>query len=110
MEQTELRALEEKCIQDCAPECTAACPLHVDARGLAREVAKGDFNAALALFKKTVPFVGVISHVCDSPCQRACKRNDLGGAIAINELERAAVKYGSPPAEKPRVLPRKTNG
>ena len=108
MEQHELRALEDKCIQECAPMCQAACPIHVDARGIAREMAKGDSAAALALLRKTLPFPGIISRICDSPCQRACKRNEIGDTIAINALERACVNYGGEPTDKPRVLPKKS--
>lgn len=107
MEQADLHALEEKCIQDCAPMCQAACPVHVDARGMAREIGQGNFTAALNLFKKTLPFPGIISHICDSPCERACKRNEIGGTIAINELERACLKHGEKTADKPRVLPKR---
>jgi predicted aldo/keto reductase-like oxidoreductase len=50
MDQTELHELEEKCIQECAPTCTAACPVHVDVRAMLLEVARGDFSAALKLY------------------------------------------------------------
>ena len=73
-------------------------------RGIAREIGRGDFAAALTLLRKTLPFPGIISRICDSPCQRECKRNEIGDAIAINALERACVEYGGV-ADKPRVLP-----
>ena len=47
MDQNELRQLEAQCIQECAPPCTAACPIHVDVRGVSAEVSRGDFAAAL---------------------------------------------------------------
>ena len=34
MDQKELREQENRCIQEQAPACTAACPVHVDVRGL----------------------------------------------------------------------------
>ncbi|MCC7206562.1 MAG: FAD-dependent oxidoreductase, partial [Anaerolineae bacterium] len=109
MEQDELRKLEEKCIQDCAPTCTAACPVHVDVKAMLTQVGKGDFTAALAIFKKTVPFPGVICRICDQPCQDVCKYGEIGDAIAIRGMERAAVEMGDPTAEKSRPLP-KRNG
>ena len=41
MDQQELRALEQRCIQEEAPECTAACPIHVDGRAFVGHVAEG---------------------------------------------------------------------
>ncbi len=108
MEQHELRALEEQCIQDCAPTCQASCPIHVDARAMADAIGRGDFSSAFATFKRTCPFPGIISHICDSPCQSACLRAKAGGSIAINALERACLAYGEPPPDKPRPLPKRS--
>ena len=69
------------------------------------EISRGDFSAALKLLWKTLPFPGIISRICDSPCQRVCRRNEIGDAIAINALERACVHYGGSIGDKPRVLP-----
>ncbi len=45
MDQKRLLRLEEQCIQNQPPACIAACPVHVDARALARGgVAVGDFD------------------------------------------------------------------
>jgi len=109
MDQQELRELEEKCIQECAPTCTSACPVHVDVKGMLRAVAAGDFTAALKIYKKTVPFPGIISRVCDQPCRDVCKHGEIGDSIAIRQLERACLEYGDRSAEKTRPLP-KRNG
>ena len=104
--QDELRQLEDQCIQECAPECTAACPVHVDVRSLAAAVAKGDFAGGLKLLTRVVPFPRTISRICDAPCQPVCRRNEAGDPVAIRALERACVEYGGAP-DKPRVLPRR---
>lgn len=108
MDQQELRTLEEKCIQDCAPTCTAACPVHVDVRGMAAAIGRGDFDAALKLYKKAVPFPRIISRICDQPCQDVCKYGEIGDAIAIRVLERASLDYGEETAEKSRPLPKRS--
>jgi glutamate synthase (NADPH/NADH) small chain len=105
LDQKVLRELEEKCIQEHAPTCAAACPAHVDVRGMAAEVAKGDFPAALKVFQKAVPFPGIVGRICDQPCRDACKRSEAGEAISIAALERACVELGAAPAEKVAVLP-----
>ncbi len=104
IEQIELRQLEDKCIQEQAPTCAAACPIHVDARAVMAEVSRGDFTAALKVLKKTLPFPGIIGRVCPHPCQAVCKRIEAGEAISIRALERACADFGEP-VEKPRSLP-----
>ncbi|MBP7689396.1 MAG: FAD-dependent oxidoreductase, partial [Thermoflexales bacterium] len=108
MEQNELRELEAQCIQECAPTCTSACPVHVDVRTMLAEIGRGDFSAALKTYKKTVPFPNVISRVCDQPCHEMCKRNEAGDAIAIRALERAVMDHGDGSIEKKRPLPKRT--
>jgi NADPH-dependent glutamate synthase beta subunit-like oxidoreductase len=108
LDQKELHEQENRCIQEQAPACTAACPVHVDVRGLAAELAKGDFGAAFKLYRKAIPFPGIISHICDQPCQATCLRKDLGGSIEIAALERACQEFGSPDAEAIKPLPRKS--
>jgi len=96
MEREQVRRWEGQCIEDQAPACTAACPLHVDARGLAVAVAAGDFKKGLALLANAAPLPQVLAHVCDHPCQSGCRRLDAGDAIAIGLLERACAAYGGP--------------
>jgi glutamate synthase (NADPH) small chain len=104
--QDELRQLESQCIQECAPTCTAACPIHVDVRTLTTAVSQGDFPAALKALTRVLPFPGIISRVCDAPCQPVCKRHEAGNGIEIRALERACADLGGQ-AEKPRLLPRR---
>jgi NADPH-dependent glutamate synthase beta subunit-like oxidoreductase len=65
--------------------------------------AKGDFTTALKVFRKSVPFPGIISRVCDHPCQDVCKRREVGSAISIRSLERAALTFA--PASEARAAP-----
>jgi len=94
MDHTKARERESQCIQEQPPACTSACPAHVDARGMIECIRKNDFSAGFAVFNKTIPFPGIISRICDHPCQIACKRIEAGEAIRINSLERACVEYG----------------
>jgi NADPH-dependent glutamate synthase beta subunit-like oxidoreductase len=103
MEQNELRILEEQCIQECAPACTAACPIHVDVRAMLLEFGRGDADAALKALKKTLPFPGIVGRICEHPCQTVCKRAEAGEAIVIARLERACANYGALKAEKARA-------
>jgi glutamate synthase (NADPH/NADH) small chain len=95
MEQSELRALENQCIQEHAPPCTAACPLHVDVRGVLAALSQDDFDAALQVLIKRLPFPGVIGRVCEQPCRTVCHRKEVGDALNVAALERACAEYGT---------------
>ncbi len=107
MEQDELRKLEERCIQENPPACAAACPIHVDARALAAEIARGDFAAAAKIIRKTVPFPGIVSRICEHPCQAVCKRGEAGEPISVRDLERACLDWAADSGGKITSLPRK---
>jgi glutamate synthase (NADPH/NADH) small chain len=107
MEQHELRELEEQCIQECAPTCAAACPVHVDVRAMLTEIGRGGFSAALKVYRRSVPLPGVISRICDQPCREVCKRTESDEAIAIRALERSCVEHGDLSGEKPRTPPKR---
>lgn len=104
--QDELRLLEDRCIQECAPPCAAACPIHVDVRAVMAAAAQGEMTAALKSLARTLPFPGIISRICDQPCRPVCKRLEAGDAIEIRAIERACVEWGDAP-DKPRTLPKR---
>ena len=103
MDREQVRRWEAQCIQEQAPACTAACPVHVDARKLVECAANGDFKGGLAVLANAVPLPLILAHICDHPCQAHCRRSDAGDAIEINLLERACAEYGSPaPVARPQ--------
>ncbi len=108
MEQKELRGLEDRCIQEYAPPCTAACPIHVDVRGMMSEISRGDLEAALKIIRKTLPFPGIIGRICDQPCRAVCNRKNSGGSLAVAALERVCADLGAYQPEKKPAMPRKS--
>ncbi|PKN10222.1 MAG: hypothetical protein CVU72_01915 [Deltaproteobacteria bacterium HGW-Deltaproteobacteria-7] len=108
MNQKELREQENRCIQEQAPACSAACPVHVDVRGMTAAIAKGNFDDAQELYRKSIPFPQIISRICDQPCQKTCLRKDLGGAIEIAALERACLDFGGRDFPAVKQLARKS--
>ncbi|QQE80588.1 pyridine nucleotide-disulfide oxidoreductase/dicluster-binding protein [Alicyclobacillus sp. SO9] len=92
MDHKQWRKYEEKCIQEQPPACTATCPVHVDVRSFVSELKAGNFDRALAIFHRNVPFPGIIGRICDAPCEGSCKRSEAGDAVAIGMLERACVQ------------------
>ncbi len=106
MDQRELRALESQCIQEHAPPCTAACPIHVDVRAVLAALAQDDVDAALEVLAKRLPFPGIIGRVCEQPCRAVCNRKDAGDALMIAALERACADFGTPSVQR-RPIPRR---
>ncbi|NVO00494.1 MAG: NAD(P)-binding protein [Geobacteraceae bacterium] len=92
MEQETLREWEHTCIQEEPPECTAACPIHVDARLFLKEMARGDRDAAFKVLARTMPFPGILARICNHPCELKCKRGEVDEPIAIGLLERNCVE------------------
>jgi glutamate synthase (NADPH) small chain len=97
MDQDGLHILEDQCIQEHNPACMATCPARVDVRGLCSEISKGDFTAALKIYRKSIPFPGIISRICDEPCRNECIRKDAGEAISIARIERSSEEFGEKP-------------
>ncbi|WP_119071146.1 pyridine nucleotide-disulfide oxidoreductase/dicluster-binding protein [Aggregatilinea lenta] len=104
-DQKKLRELEAQCIQDHAPPCRAACPVHVDVRALLAAAGQGDFAGAYRILARAVPFPGVIGHVCDQPCRSVCTRGEVGEPIEIAALERACVELNPSGLEPLKRLP-----
>ncbi|HTZ19155.1 MAG TPA: heterodisulfide reductase-related iron-sulfur binding cluster, partial [Dissulfurispiraceae bacterium] len=98
---------ENQCIQEQPPKCMAACPMHVDARGMIRAVLQGNYRAGFAILHKTIPFPGIIGRICDHPCQLSCKRAEVDETVMINALERACADNSERPVRKKDFLPRK---
>ena len=97
MEQKELREQENRCIQEHAPACMAACPVHVDVRGILAEDHPRGFHRRLKLYRKSVPFPGIISHICDQPCQPVCKRSETGWPNSNCRTWKRLCEYGAGP-------------
>ncbi len=107
MDQNRLKALEDQCIQECAPPCTALCPVHVDIRQVALAIGSGDFEGAYKIFRKSVPFPEIIARTCDQPCQQKCNRATVGGVIQIAALELACLRYEAGIPIRINPLPKK---
>ncbi len=96
VDQNELRELEKLCTQEQPPSSTAACPLHVDCRGICNALAEGSFDKARAVYEKAVPFPELLTKICEAPCQEACVCAREGNGVFLRKLEEAAAVYGEP--------------
>ncbi|MGD9950547.1 MAG: pyridine nucleotide-disulfide oxidoreductase/dicluster-binding protein [Desulfobulbus sp.] len=103
MDQTQLRALEARCIQEEQPFCTAACPLHVDVRAFMASLAKGDTREARRILDRTMPFPEILGRICDQPCRPYCKRGEIGDPLAISRLEQFCVNATNTVIKLPKL-------
>lgn len=70
--------------------CHAACPVSGEIAewiGLARA---GDWRAAWDVLTRRNPFPAIAGRVCHHPCESACNRGPIDGAVSICQLERFA--------------------
>lgn len=89
-------------MEEHAPRCRAACPLHLDVRSMLRHLAKGEADKAAALLF-ALPLPRTIAALCDAPCEAACRRGDADGAVNIHAIEQALAAQGESPAINLRV-------
>lgn len=104
MDQKTLYDLEALCIQEWAPFCEAACPLHFDARGLMTLTRNENIADACKLLRKLLPLAGVLARICDAPCRARCKRIELDEAVLIGGVERACI-INEPTTPKAPLMP-----
>lgn len=107
MKPTEILAQENKCIQEEPVYCSAVCPVHVDVRALMNQLQAGKFAEALQLFRSKALFPGIISRICDAPCEAACLRNKLDQAVSVRMLEKACADFGGSGKRKYSVVKKK---
>ena len=105
MEQNVLREREKRCIQEEPPGCTASCPIHVDARGIAAAVQKEDYQAGAQLLYNMVPFPRIISNICDQPCKHGCKRKEIDESIEVRRLEKICMDQSTEEFRKLVLMP-----
>lgn len=87
-DQKGMHALEARCTQENPPRCQVACPFNLDVRGMLTLLAEGREREARRLVQRSLPLPGIVSRICDHPCESSCLRAELGGALAVADIER----------------------
>jgi NADPH-dependent glutamate synthase beta subunit-like oxidoreductase len=73
---------------DLLPPCNNACPAGENIQEWLRLVKAGEEEAAWRELTKNNPFPAVHGRVCYHPCEAACNRVELDGAVSIHSVER----------------------
>jgi formate dehydrogenase (NADP+) beta subunit len=75
--------------------CQAACPIHTDAGRYVQLIARGEYERAYLTARSPNPFASVCGRVCAAPCEDACRRGKIDGAVSIRALKRFVTeKFG----------------
>jgi NADPH-dependent glutamate synthase beta subunit-like oxidoreductase len=80
--------LERPAYVDHLPPCNAACPAGEDIQAWLALAQAGSFRAAWELLVAENPLPAVHGRVCYHPCESACNREELDGAVSIHAIER----------------------
>ncbi len=77
-------------VGDCEAPCQITCPAHMDIPLMNRFLSEGKFSEALKVVKKDIALPSVLGRVCSAPCEGACRRKPIDGAVSICLLKRYA--------------------
>lgn len=75
--------------RDLPSPCHAACPVGGEIARWIGQLRDGDLHGAWLTLTAHNPFPAVAGRICHHPCEGACNRDELDGAVSICRLERA---------------------
>jgi len=75
------------------PPCSAACPVHTDARRYVGLIFQGRYEEAMEVIKANNVISSVCAYICAHPCEDACRRQYVEGPLAIRALKRFVMDY-----------------
>ncbi|MDX2430187.1 MAG: NAD(P)-binding protein, partial [Bacteroides sp.] len=87
---TALELLLSEHVGDCEAPCQITCPAHMDIPLMNRLLARGEFAEALKVVKKDIALPSILGRICPAPCEGACRRKSIDGAVSICLLKRSA--------------------
>jgi len=75
------------------PPCTIACPAGVNIQGTLALFAAGKYAEAYDLLRRRCPIPASCGRVCPHPCESACNREAMDGAVSFAGIERFIGDY-----------------
>ncbi|MBK7030480.1 MAG: (2Fe-2S)-binding protein [Bacteroidales bacterium] len=83
-----LELLLSEHIGDCEAPCRLSCPAFMDIPLMNRLIAEGRFEEALKVVRQEIALPFILGYICPAPCEKACKRKPIDGAVSICLLKR----------------------
>jgi NADPH-dependent glutamate synthase beta subunit-like oxidoreductase len=65
-----------------------ACPVMTDSGRYVQCIADGDYLEAFLVARSSNPLASICGRICAAPCEDACRRNWIDGAVMIRPLKR----------------------
>jgi NADPH-dependent glutamate synthase beta subunit-like oxidoreductase len=75
-------------VGDCEAPCTLSCPAGMDIPLMNRLIANGEFEKALEIVRQEIALPLILGFICPAPCEKACRRKAIDGAVSICLLKR----------------------
>jgi len=75
-------------VGDCEAPCTLSCPAGMNIPLMNRLIAGGDFDKALSVVREDIAIPLTLGYICPAPCEKACRRKPIDGAVSICLLKR----------------------
>jgi ferredoxin len=73
---------------DCHAPCQRACPAGMDIPLMIRQIGAGRLRDALVTVKARIALPAVLGRICPAPCEGACRRRPIDGAVSVCLLKR----------------------
>jgi len=87
-------------------KCQSACPVNTDAGRYVQLIAEGRDEEAYLVARAPNPFASICGRVCAAPCEDACRRGAIDGAVAIRALKRFVTEQYGAESRRPNTQDR----
>jgi len=91
LQSEDVAAIAASCVNGATPPCAASCPFGLDVRAFIQKAEKGRDKMTFKAYRDAVVFPVLVSALCHAPCECACVRDEVGGAIDLLGIERSVV-------------------
>jgi ferredoxin len=75
-------------VGDCEAPCRLSCPAFMNIPLMNRLIAEGRLEEALSVVREEIAIPLILGYICPAPCEKACRRKPLEGAVSICLLKR----------------------
>ena len=97
----------ERCLQCKVPHCIPGCPVNIDIPRFVKQIAEGDFRAAVETIKKDNFMPAICGRVCqqENQCEAVCVLAKKYEPVAVGRLERFVADWESEHSNGKMKLP-----
>lgn len=94
-------------VGDCEAPCRMGCPAFINIPKVNRLITEGNFIEAYKLVQDELAMPLVLGHICEAPCEKVCRREEIDTTVSICQLIKFVAKEE---AKNPAaLLPEKEN-